>query len=109
MQMVKIADLKNNLSRYLARVRRGAEITVYDRNTPVARLVPFVAGDARRGATKDTATQDRVADLVRQGVLSAGDTQALARWLDAHPPVARPAGTPTALDVLLEMRRASTR
>jgi prevent-host-death family protein len=109
MQMVKIADLKNNLSRYLARVRRGAEITVYDRDTPVARIVPFVPADARRGAAKGAAREERIADLVRQGVLSAGDTQALARWLDAHPPVPRPPGTPTALDVLLEMRRASAR
>ena len=42
MQVVKIADLKNNLSRYLARVRRGGELTVYDRGTPIARIVPFL-------------------------------------------------------------------
>ncbi len=46
--MAKIADLKNNLSQYLAKARRGAEIVVYDRDTPVARLVPFVP-DRRAG------------------------------------------------------------
>ena len=41
-QTVKIADLKNNLSRYLSRVRRGGELTVYDRDTPIARSTPSV-------------------------------------------------------------------
>jgi prevent-host-death family protein len=47
---VKIADLKNNLSRHLARVRRGSEITAYDRNTPVARILPYRAGHGGRTA-----------------------------------------------------------
>ncbi len=39
---VKTADLKNNLSRYLARIRRsGDTIVVCDRNTPVATLAPI--------------------------------------------------------------------
>jgi prevent-host-death family protein len=112
MQVVKIADLKNNLSRHLARVRRGGEITVYDRDTPVARIVPFVPDEARarRGSARDASgTAERIADLVREGVLSPGDTQALARWLDEHPPVKRPPGSPSAVELLLAMRRESTR
>ena len=112
MNQVKIADLKNNLSRHLARVRQGGEITVVDRDTPVARIIPFLhhaqpnrAASSRRQA-KST---ERLADLARQGVLSPGDSLALDRWLNDHPPVRRPAGSPSAVAALLEMRRKSTR
>ncbi len=40
MTSVRIADLKANLSRYLRRVREGARLTVLDRTTPIAQLVP---------------------------------------------------------------------
>jgi antitoxin (DNA-binding transcriptional repressor) of toxin-antitoxin stability system len=33
--------LKSRLSEHLRRVRRGSSITVLDRDTPVARLVPY--------------------------------------------------------------------
>lgn len=33
--------MKARLSAYLRRVRRGEAVTVYDRDTPVARLVPY--------------------------------------------------------------------
>jgi len=36
---VGIRELKNGLSRYVARVRRGEEIVVTERGSPVARLV----------------------------------------------------------------------
>ena len=38
---VRIADLKAHLSEHLRMVRRGHEITVLDRDTPVARIVPI--------------------------------------------------------------------
>jgi prevent-host-death family protein len=41
MARVGIADLKANLSRHLRRVRAGRTITVVDRDTPVARIVPL--------------------------------------------------------------------
>ena len=41
MQTAMVSELKAKLSAYLARVRRGATITVCDRHTPIARLVPF--------------------------------------------------------------------
>jgi prevent-host-death family protein len=109
---VKIADLKNNLSRHLARVRRGSEITVYDRNTPVARILPYRAGDGRTatgpGAAADEATE-RVALLAKQGVLSAGRPEAVSEWVEAHAPIRRPARSPGAVDTLLKMRRESRR
>jgi len=112
MNAVKIADLKNNLSRHLARVRKGGEITVLDRDTPVARLVPF---EHRQNASPGTsraasdAAAERVADLARQGIVSPGDPRALAGWLNHHRPIPKPAGSPSAVDVLLQMRRESTR
>jgi antitoxin (DNA-binding transcriptional repressor) of toxin-antitoxin stability system len=43
---VKTAELKNNLSRYLRRVREAGEtILVYDRDKPVAILGPLPAGE----------------------------------------------------------------
>jgi len=40
MKRVKIAELKNQLSRYLRAVEGGAEIEVTDRDRPIARIVP---------------------------------------------------------------------
>ncbi len=40
MKNVRIADLKSRLSEHLRHVRGGRTLTVLDRNTPIARLVP---------------------------------------------------------------------
>jgi prevent-host-death family protein len=40
MKRVGIAELKSRLSEHLRFVRRGQPITVMDRDTPVARIVP---------------------------------------------------------------------
>lgn len=45
MQTVNIADLKNNLSAWLERVKNGEELIVKDRNTPIARVMPLSAGE----------------------------------------------------------------
>ena len=45
MKAVKIADLKSQLSRHLREVRAGEVVTVLDRSTPIARLVPIDQGD----------------------------------------------------------------
>jgi len=41
---VKVAELKARLSAYLRAVRRGHPMTVCDRDTPIARLVPYTPG-----------------------------------------------------------------
>jgi prevent-host-death family protein len=46
MTTVRVADLKARLSEYLRRVRRGHEVTVLDRETPIARIVPYGTGGA---------------------------------------------------------------
>lgn len=43
MKGVGIADLKARLSEHLKSVRKGRTLTVLDRDTPVARIVPYAA------------------------------------------------------------------
>ena len=73
MKHVKIADLKNNLSRHLARVRAGETITVLDRDRPIARLVPIAAVD--RKAADDA----WLTELERKGWIRRG-TGGLPTW-----------------------------
>ena len=42
---VGVAELKARLSEYLRRVRRGETITVLDRETEIARIVPLAGAD----------------------------------------------------------------
>jgi prevent-host-death family protein len=41
MAQIRIADLKARLSEHLRAVRKGRTLTVLDRDTPVARIVPY--------------------------------------------------------------------
>jgi prevent-host-death family protein len=41
MKTAKVSEFKAHLSAYLAEVRHGETVIVCDRNTPVARLVPY--------------------------------------------------------------------
>jgi prevent-host-death family protein len=47
MKNVKIAELKSRLSEYLRHVRRGHPLTVMDRETPIARIVPYESEPGR--------------------------------------------------------------
>ena len=62
MKAIRIADLKAHLSEHLRAVRRGHSLTVLDRETPIAQIVPYVSEktspplvvtrhDAKSGAT----------------------------------------------------------
>jgi antitoxin (DNA-binding transcriptional repressor) of toxin-antitoxin stability system len=42
---IRIADLKSRLSEHLRKVRAGGSLTILDRDTPIARIVPWKAGD----------------------------------------------------------------
>jgi antitoxin (DNA-binding transcriptional repressor) of toxin-antitoxin stability system len=108
MALIKIADLKNNLSRHLAHVKQGGQITVLDRDTPVARIVPFNPAGAADEAT-DPAVADRMAELARQGILTLGDSPAAGRWLASHEPLPLPQGARGAVEALIDLRRESTR
>ena len=43
MSTVRIAELKSHLSELLRSVRKGRTLTVLDRDTPIARIVPYAA------------------------------------------------------------------
>ena len=86
MSTASISELKANLSRYLREVRRGGEVQVLDRGTPVARLVPPVAGD-------DEGARER---LIAMGVLRAG-RGGVSSILE-EPPLALPVSLSAALD-----------
>lgn len=43
MSDVRIAELKARLSEHLRTVRNGGTLTVLDRDTPIARIVPYAA------------------------------------------------------------------
>ena len=85
MTTASISELKANLSRYLRVVRRGGEVQVLDRGTPVARLVPPAAND-------DGGARER---LITKGMLRPGNGSAAA-ILD-QPPLALPVSLSEAL------------
>ena len=73
---VRIADLKARLSEHLRSVRKGATLTVLDRDTPVARIVPYSTP-----ALEVRKAQRRVRDLKLPPKL-AGRTDSVAILLE---------------------------
>jgi prevent-host-death family protein len=47
MTRVKIAELKDQLSKHLRAVERGGEIEVTDRDRPIAKISPLAGNDRR--------------------------------------------------------------
>lgn len=60
----KISELKNRLSHYLARVRRGESILILDRDQVIARIEPAGGSSSERG--HDAAW---INDLERRGII----------------------------------------
>lgn len=85
MRIASLPEFKANLSRFVREVRRGGEVQILDRGTPVARLVPPVATDTRE-------VRERLAS---QGMLRLGEGGA-ASILD-EPPLALPVSISKAL------------
>lgn len=56
-----IKEIKNNLSRYLLRVKAGEEVLITDRGKPVARLI--------REAEKELPIRDRLRPLIQSGAV----------------------------------------
>lgn len=83
MNTVGIAELRQNLSRYLRRVEHGERLLVTDRNRPVAELGP----PPNTGAALDRLiAEGRVSRPLRRGLPGplelTGDPHALSRALD---------------------------
>jgi prevent-host-death family protein len=80
---VGVAELRQNLSRYLRRVERGERLVVTDRNRPVAELGP----PSSTGAQLDRLiAEGRVSRPLRRGLPEPieldGDPHGLSRALD---------------------------
>jgi len=78
-QRARIAELKNNLSRYLEHVRAGGSVIVVDREQPVAEIVPLRGGRGRTGS------DDRLGRLERRGLLRRGKG-GLPAWVGRRRP-----------------------
>lgn len=83
MNSVGVAELRQNLSRYLRRVQRGERLVVTDRNKPVAELGPPPTSGA---ALDRLIAEGRVSRPLRRGLPEplelTGDPYALSRALD---------------------------
>ena len=101
MKKAKIGELRNGLSRYLDHVRAGGSVVVYDRDTPIAEIVPFTQTKARNKKDLD---EERLARLERKGVIRRG-TGDFGEWLKTHKPIEIPGGAGV-LDALLEERES---
>ncbi|MGH2760552.1 MAG: type II toxin-antitoxin system Phd/YefM family antitoxin [Actinomycetota bacterium] len=88
MATVGIRELKNGLSRYLKRVRRGEIIEVTDRGEPVAKIIPA-------GIPAD------IAELIAEGKLRWSGK----RFVAPASPVRPKPGAPLASDIISEDRR----
>lgn len=97
MKEAKISEIKNQLSRYLALVRRGEVVRIVDRNRPVAQIVPIgqASGEGPVGA-------EALAEMERRGLIRRGHGPIAREILDSDPP-GKPAGV---LRALLDEREA---
>jgi prevent-host-death family protein len=80
---VGVAELRQNLSRYLRRVERGERLVITDRNRPVAELGP---PSSSGGGLDRLIAEGRVSRPLRRGLPEPlkldGDPHALSRALD---------------------------
>lgn len=60
---VRIAELKARLSEHLLKVRNGRHLTILDRNTPIARILPYAPEAGRLKSRKPTRTAGDVSFL----------------------------------------------
>lgn len=83
MRKIGVAQLKARLSEYLRIARKGGEVTVMDRDQPIARLVPYAAGSSL---------------LVREPMVAYRNLGSIALPPPVHLPI-------DPVDLLLEERR----
>jgi len=82
-ESVGIAELRQNLSKYLRRVQDGERLVVTDRNRPVAELGPPPAtGEALDRLIVDGRVRPPAARGLPGSLRLGGDTTALSRALD---------------------------
>ena len=91
MMEAKISEVKNQLSRYLALVRRGEVVRILDRDVPVAQIVPI--GHAVAGRVPGT---EALLGMERKGLVRCGSGHVDREILEADPP-GKPSGVLAAL------------
>jgi len=99
MTTVSVTVLKAKLSEYLAKVKRGIEVSVTEHGRPVARIVPV----AKTGADEDA----EIAELVRLGIARAGRKGGVRLDFLKRPRPRDPEGS--VLKALLEEREENRR
>jgi antitoxin (DNA-binding transcriptional repressor) of toxin-antitoxin stability system len=82
MKSVNVAELKNRLSHYLRRVRRGETILVRDRDRVIARIDPAGAAEAAGGGDAE-----RLASLEQRGIVRRARAPISRRLLAGRPRV----------------------
>ncbi len=92
MKTAKISELKNNLSRFLAYVRRGGTVRVFDRDVPVADLTPCHC------STTDASGEEALAALERDGLLLRATTNLPDDFLRRRLPKAKASVVQALLD-----------
>ena len=97
MKRASISEAKNNLSALIDSVKGGGSVLIMDRGRPVARLEPVSKGDE--------SDDDRLARLVREGIIRRGRGRISPELLSEPPP--RLDGNFSILEALLEERRES--
>lgn len=98
MLIASVSEAKARLSALLDRVKSGEEVTITDRGTPVARIVPIAPADVDWG--------ERLDRLERQGVIRRPTKPLDPDWLRSQPLVKARASV---LEALLEERSEDTR
>ncbi len=96
MKEAKVSEVKNQLSRFLALVRRGEVVRILDRDVPVAQIVPIT-----EPLNGQPAGQEALRIMERKGLIRRGSGKIPRLLLEKDP-----SGPATgALDALLDERR----
>lgn len=97
MKSVSVSVAKNTLSALLRRVTAGTAITITDRGTPVARLVP--------PATQVRGIPPRFLELAERGLVKLPEREPRSGWDQDLPSSPRLKKGASAVEALLEERR----
>jgi antitoxin (DNA-binding transcriptional repressor) of toxin-antitoxin stability system len=103
---VKIGDLKNNLSRYLKRLERtGEDLTILDRNKPIARITRLRGARGAKGPSWIKERSDLLARASKKGIkLSIPESEPQSMGALGILPTPAPDGK-TNIDTVLGMRK----
>ena len=98
MEVAKLSDVKNNLSKYVERVRGGARIRILVRGIAVAELIPVSTT-----SEDDSSAEWKVDELERRGLLRKPRRQAALELMKPGPKVRGK----SVVETLLEERHSS--